>query len=87
MSKWISVSDEWPELDTFVLVNLSSNLSSDYYDPIQIMSLHLRESTEEDNVWIAYWKTQERSVEFDAEDIIAWMPLPEPYKAESEGEE
>lgn len=30
---------------------------------------------------------REKPKEWDCVDVVAWMPLPEPYKAESEGEE
>lgn len=80
-TRWIPVSEEIPEPDKFVLVHLSDDYN---YDPIHIMSLHLRESTEEDDTWVIYWKTQEESIEFDAEDVIAWMPLPQPYKESEE---
>lgn len=78
-ARWIPVKKELPEIDRYVLVHLTDI----YYSPIQIMSLHLRESTEVDYEWNIYWKTQEESIEFDVEDVIAWMPLPHPYKAES----
>jgi hypothetical protein len=26
------------------------------------------------------WKTQEESLIYDDEEVIAWMPLPEPWK-------
>ena len=75
---WIPCEDMMPDIDRFVLVQLTDS----YRDPIQIMSLHLKESTEDSDGWLLYWKTQEESIEFDAVDIVAWMPLPEPWKGE-----
>ena len=69
---WIPCSEMLPESDKNVLVQLKDC----DVDPILIMSLRMC-GTEDG--WWAYWKTQEESLEFELDEIIAWQPLPEPY--------
>lgn len=71
--KWIPVSENLPEWDEDVLVQTKDA-------GLYIMSLHLHE-VEEDQ-WLVYWKTMEESIEWDADEIVAWMPLTEPWKGE-----
>lgn len=67
--RWIPVSERPPELGEDVLVQ-TKNYGQ------YIMSLHIEVNEDER---IVYWKTMEESVEWDANQIVAWMPLPEPY--------
>lgn len=70
-TKWIPVSERLPKYGKEVLT-----CSNDGF--IEIQSI-------ENDVWdeYNYWENQngDRS---DFDEVIAWQPLPEPYKAESE---
>ena len=69
MSEWIPVSERLPEKNLWVLVTCDRY----GYSYTDIMRRHnFREAwTDGDNIYTY--------------EITAWMPLPEPYKAESEG--
>ena len=44
-------------------------------------------STVWEDVTTDYFRTDSGWMTFEKKEILAWMPLPQPYKAESEGEE
>lgn len=77
--RWIPCSERLPEPDRSVLVQLRV----DYADPIQIMTLNISKCEGE---FSCLWKTQEMSIYFDMEDVVAWMPLPECYRGENDGQ-
>ena len=73
-STWISCSEKLPKEKELVLAQT--------YEGCQyIMELAFDYSNEEDEP-VPYWKTFEESVEWEADYVVAWMPLPEPYKGE-----
>lgn len=70
-SQWIPCSERLPEDDTLMLVNYIDHRP----DAVDIwIGWH-----EMEKVW--YIDGEAHSREFDNE-VIAWMPLPEPYKGE-----
>lgn len=70
-TRWISVSDRLPEK------------GGDYLVTIKWKGSYSGDVYTETNM--AVYKEKEK--EWDCAGIVAWMPLPEPYKAELGGEE
>ena len=69
--KWISVSERLPEENKQVLIQYRTR----YRDDVYLFDVTSR-------VDYNYWQGMGREI-----DAIAWMPLPKPYKAESEDKE
>jgi hypothetical protein len=79
--KWIPVSESLPELDddgysTYVLVSFSN---------FTLPCIGQLRKTDGENHW--YEGDDEKALDSFGLHVNAWMPLPEPYKAESEGKE
>ena len=70
VSRWIPVSEGFPEMNVEVLVTTE-------WDCITIGEMF------SNNDWFIHEGTTNANVD----DIKAWMPLPEPYRAERSGEE
>lgn len=68
--RWMPVSERLPEEDTDVLVTLKCGL-------IGIMQKKLADDDNGESCYI--WE----DFEGEEHEVIAWMPLPEPYKGES----
>lgn len=64
--KWIPCSERMPDLEEYVLVTLR-------YGERMIMALDWDDGKIE-------WKTQEESIIYDNEEVVAWQPLPKPWK-------
>ena len=69
--RWIPASERLPEEDTDVLVTLKCGL-------IGIMQKKLADDDNGESCYI--WQ----DFEGEEHEVIAWMPLPKPYKGESE---
>jgi len=67
MSKWIPVSERLPEDDTEYLVTVEQH--GKFYLEKELFVNH---SWDEEFVWIDDW----------GREVVAWQPLPEPYKPE-----
>lgn len=72
--RWIPVSERMPEEDTDVLVTLKCGL-------IGIMQKKLADDDYGEPCYI--WQ----DFEGEEHEVIAWMPLPEPYKADRSEED
>jgi hypothetical protein len=76
--RWIPVSERLPELDedgysTYVLVSFSN---------YSLPCIGQLRKTDGENHW--YEGDDEKALDSFGLHVNAWMPLPEPYKAESE---
>jgi hypothetical protein len=78
--EWISVKDKLPEDGERVLIYADVDNEE---DRIAIAYRMLEEWSDDEYIWRA-WETLGYSADYDDEEVIAWMPLPEPYE---EGEE
>lgn len=75
--RWIPCSERLPEPNLSVLVQLNDG----FVDPIQIMTLNISKS---EGDFFCFWRTQEMGIDFDMDDVVAWMPLPEPWEGEQD---
>lgn len=63
---WIPTADRLPEEPGFYLTTVM------ILDPVV-------DDGKDHLIDISYFNTRHRWADFDPEDVIAWMPLPEPY--------
>ena len=75
---WIPVSERLPDKATRVL-------TSWVYVPTGAKYIEVAERYGDDDDYTFYGDTDEYKMNRKDHKVIAWMPLPEPYKAESEG--
>ena len=68
--QWIPVEDGLPEEEGQYLVSCDSDFA------IEVARFYIDSEDEEDRWFGCDWN--------DPEDIVAWMPLPEPYKGGEE---
>lgn len=77
---WIPVSERLPKEDESVLLTICANSSLYGFNKNFIKVMCGSYSPCEDKRdWIV------NGIRYYIDNVIAWMPLPEPYKAESEG--
>lgn len=70
--KWIPVTKQLPQLDKTVLIQFKSGLND--YAIAKLDNIYYGNDT-------FYWETEEEEKSiFYLNDIISWMPLPEPYR-------
>lgn len=70
---WIPVTKKLPNIGELVLVQFNDTRSD-------IMIAELAKYEVDDDRWELMWSTQEMSIEYDLEDVIAWQTLPDVYK-------
>lgn len=67
LPRWIPVTERLPEEEGQYLVSCNSDFE------IEVARFYIDdEDDEDDRWWDCYWN--------DPEDVVAWMPLPTPYK-------
>ena len=69
--KWIPCSEELPKVGEYVLAQISCGA-------IDIMKLEFGYDSEDEP--FLFWETQD--LDWETTEILAWMPLPEPYVSE-----
>lgn len=74
---WTPIAKELPNIGELVLVQFN-DMRGD------IMIAELAKYEVGDDRWELMWNTQEMSIEYDLEDVIAWQALPEPYKEKND---
>ena len=74
--RWIPVSERLPEKTDYYLIQYSREVCPDE----MAVAFYSVEEAEVDSNY-----TWEFKPIADCKDVIAWQPLPQPYKAESEG--
>ena len=79
VTRWIPVSERLPEKEGRYLCTVGSN----YRNPREMYYAPQEWAKESDN---ATWRSTDGSYVYDW-FVEAWMPLPEPYMAESEDKE
>jgi len=77
LNRWIPVSERLPEEDGQYLITVKYKPEAGYED------IYAEHGEWRDGRWDMFCFGHCGEVE----DIVAWMPLPEPYKAESEDKE
>ncbi len=75
-SRWIPCSERLPKFGDDVLITLS--MGHLCKDEIAIAYLMY------DNCNKLFWMDYIHSEPYKTDEVLAWMPLPEPYKSESE---
>ena len=84
--EWIPVSERLPEEDGDYLVTYEKGYAEDYDLPL-IGIVGFEVDCESFGYWYEYFDRQTMGSlgrEWEEIKVIAWMPLPDPYKAESE---
>ena len=90
MSEWIPVNERLPEKGGDYLVTQKTSFSDYVYGSVASYALNLYDVDEYDFAnkkhpgWYEY---DSEYGYYEIDGVIAWMPLPEPHKAESEVKE
>ena len=80
VGQWIPVSERLPDKATNVLTTW-------VYEPTGKKYVEIAERYGDDDDYTFYSDSDEYKMNRKEHKVIAWMPLPEPYKAESEVQE
>lgn len=84
MNEWIDVLDELPKGETIVLVTLREG--TDIYgdgrkiDENQVRMAMFFDKPEVSGKWFPFFCVLENENKEFTDEVIAWMPLPEPYQ-------
>ena len=78
MTRWIPCSERMPEVSDFYLIQHSRHICS---DEMAVAFYSVEEAECDENY------TWEFKPFADCKEVVAWMPLPQPYKAERRAED
>lgn len=79
--KWIPCSERWPEANGRYLVTRGLNACGAMWNRVYIINYSDLMGLKSERIW---WDGNVGKSDFERiDDVIAWMPLPEPYKEES----
>ena len=85
MERWIPCDEKLPEKSGRYLVTRGLKGCNNLWNEIYIVNYSDLMGLCKEKVW---WDGNVGKSDFEAyDDVLAWMPLPEPYKEEMEGEE
>ena len=80
--RWIPVSERLPEANGRYVVTRGLNACGALWNRVYIVNYSDLMGLKSEKIW---WSGNVGKSDFERiDDVIAWMPLPEPYKAESE---
>lgn len=91
MSKWIIPSDRLPEPNKLVLMTVKYEFE-DEEDPnnmirvFEVVAGYYDDFFKGNKRWIFYDGDSEGEFDIDGKEVRAWMPLPEPYKEDTDDE-
>lgn len=83
-NKWIPVSERLPEKDGEYLVTASSFCGEIVFKCSFAMDLHKVDEYNFHKHKCGFYGIDSEWGSYEIDNVIAWMPSPEPYKAESE---
>ena len=80
--RWIPCSERLPERGIDVLVTRDYDGRADFNKSCRYVEVASRHGEDDDVVWISY--SDEYKMSPKNHKVIAWMPLPEPWRGEQE---
>lgn len=83
-TRWIPVSERLPEKDGEYLVTVSSFCGEIVFKCSFAMDLHKVDEYNFQEHKCGFYGIDSEWGSYEIDNVIAWMPSPEPYKAESE---
>ena len=84
-TKWIPCSERMPEESSRYLVTRGLKACNDLWNRVYIVNYSDLMGLCKEKIW---WNGNVGKSDFEKyDDVLAWMPLPKPYKAEMENEE
>ena len=83
--RWIPCSERLPEKGGQYLVTRVPKTCGNLWNRVYIVNYSDLMGLRKERIW---WSGNVGKIDFESyDDVLAWMPLPEPYKAEMESEE
>ena len=83
--EWIPCTERLPEKSGRYLVTRGSNVFSSLWNKLDILNYSDLMGLKKEKIW---WSGNVGKIDFEKCDhVIAWMPLPEPYREERRQDE